>query len=40
MYPCEFDQNPSTGSEDNARQPYFGHFSAGVTLKSMQRLPI
>ena len=33
MYLCRFGQNPSTGSEDNARKPYFGHFSASVTLK-------
>ena len=26
MYLCQFDQNPSTGSEDNAQKPYFGHF--------------
>ena len=26
MYLCEFGQNTSAGSEDNAWKPYFGHF--------------
>ena len=30
MYLCEFGQDPSTGSEDNTRKPYFGHFNAPV----------
>ena len=34
---CEFGQNPSTGSEDNTWKPYFGHFSAAVTLKIRSR---
>ena len=36
---CEFGQNPSTGSEDNTRKPYFGHFRDPVTLKIKSRSP-
>ena len=36
MYLCKFGQNPSTGSEDNAQKPYFGHFNLENKIKVTQ----
>ena len=34
MYLGKFGQNPSTGSEDNARKPYVGHFKVPCDLEN------
>ena len=40
MYLCEFDQNTSTDSVDNAQKPHFGTFqNATVALKNKSRSP-
>ena len=35
MYLCKFGQDTSSGSEDNARKPYFGHYNVPVRPRKL-----